>query len=174
MRLLDCSKLAINWKNDIDLTISRHGVIVNLSSRCCIHLIKFICCSKFHVNTINRSGVMIVFLYTEIPPSEFCPISKDWGQLLIQMSLIKFYRMLQNFRVTAFTVSELLRENQQGYPPPTQIAVKMTSIISFSLERLGFQLIGSFFKTWSPEAFNGFDQKSRKYQNLQVNFYQDK
>ena len=82
--------------------------------------------------------------------------------------------MLQNFRVTAVTISELLRENQQGYPPPIQIAVKMTSIISFGLEWLGFQLIGSFFKTWSPEAFDGFEQKSRKYQNLHVNFYQDK
>ena len=34
--------------------------------------------------------------------------------------------MLQNARVTAFTVSELLRENQQGgggelSPPPTQV-----------------------------------------------------
>ena len=34
--------------------------------------------------------------------------------------------MLQNARVTAFTVSELLRENQQGglKLPPTQIRVK--------------------------------------------------
>ena len=39
--------------------------------------------------------------------------------------------MLQNARVTAFTVTELLRENQQGggggkitLPPPTQIRVK--------------------------------------------------
>ena len=30
------------------------------------------------------------------------------------MSLMKRYRMLQNPRVTACTVSELLRENQQG------------------------------------------------------------
>ena len=29
------------------------------------------------------------------------------------MSLIKCYRMLQNAMVTAFTVPELLRENQQ-------------------------------------------------------------
>ena len=54
---------------------------------------------------------------SEIPPSEFCPISGDWGELwipnLAQMSLIKCYWMLQNARVTAFTVSELLRENPQ-------------------------------------------------------------
>ena len=34
--------------------------------------------------------------------------------------------MLQNFRVTAFTVSESLRENQQGgVPPTTQIRVNI-------------------------------------------------
>ena len=32
---------------------------------------------------------------------------------LARISLIKFYRILQNARVTAFTVSELLMENQQ-------------------------------------------------------------
>ena len=64
---------------------------------------------------------------SEIPPSEFFPISGDWGELeipkLTPMSLIKRYWMLQHARVTAFTVSELLRENQQGgeklpHPPP--------------------------------------------------------
>ena len=45
------------------------------------------------------------------------PISGDWGELgipnLVRTSLIKCDRMLQNARVTAFTVSELIRENQQ-------------------------------------------------------------
>ena len=52
----------------------------------------------------------------EIPPSEFCPISGDWGELwipnLARMSLIECYWMLQNSRVTTFTIFELLRENQ--------------------------------------------------------------
>ena len=59
---------------------------------------------------------------SEIPPSEICPISGDWGEPritnLARMFLMKCYWMLQNARVTAFTVSELLRENQQGLPPP--------------------------------------------------------
>ena len=59
---------------------------------------------------------------SEIPPSEFCPISGDWGKLgipnLARMSLMKCYWMLQNARVTAFTVSKLLRENQQGVKLP--------------------------------------------------------
>ena len=43
---------------------------------------------------------------------------------------------MQNARVTAFTVSELLRENQQGgggdkiTPPPTQIRVKPANYTS--------------------------------------------
>ena len=44
---------------------------------------------------------------SEIPPSEFYPISDDWGELWIQnltrMSLIKCYWILQNARVTAIT-----------------------------------------------------------------------
>ena len=62
---------------------------------------------------------------SEIPPSEFCPISGDWGELwipnLARMNLIECYWMLRNSRVTAFTVFELLRENQLGSkitPPP--------------------------------------------------------
>ena len=54
---------------------------------------------------------------SEIPQYEFCPISRDWDELGIpnfpRMLLIKCYWMLQNARVTAFTVSELLRENPQ-------------------------------------------------------------
>ena len=54
---------------------------------------------------------------SEIPPSDFCPMSGDWDKLgipnLAQMFLIKLYEMLQNARVTTFTFFELLRENQQ-------------------------------------------------------------
>ena len=53
----------------------------------------------------------------EIPLSEFCVISGDWGELgipdLVEMYLIKCYWMLQNTRATTFTVSELLRESQR-------------------------------------------------------------
>ena len=69
---------------------------------------------------------------SEIPPSEFCPISGDWGKLwipnLARMSPIKYYWMLQNSRVTALIVFELLRENQLGggvklSPQHTQVSV---------------------------------------------------
>ena len=55
---------------------------------------------------------------SEILPSQFCPISGDWGKLwtpnLARMFLIKCYWMLQISRITAFTVFELLRDNQLG------------------------------------------------------------
>ena len=55
---------------------------------------------------------------SEIPPSDFCPISGDWGELripnLARMSLIECYWMLKNSRVTAFTSFELLSKNQLG------------------------------------------------------------
>ena len=53
---------------------------------------------------------------SEIPPSEFWP-NLETRELdipnLARMSLMKCYWMLKNVRVTAFTVSEFLRENQQ-------------------------------------------------------------
>ena len=55
---------------------------------------------------------------SEISPYKFCPISGDWGELWItnfaRMYLTECYWVLQNSRVTAFTVFELLRENQKG------------------------------------------------------------
>ena len=67
----------------------------------------------------------------EMPSSEFCPISEDWDKLeipnLARMSLIKCYWMLQNTRITVFTVFELLRENQQGIklsPLPLRLGLK--------------------------------------------------
>ena len=55
---------------------------------------------------------------SEISPSEFCPIYGDWSKLWIPnlawMSLIECYWLLQNSRVTKFTIFELLREIRLG------------------------------------------------------------
>ena len=131
----DCSKLAKNPKNDNGVTISRHDVIVKNFWRGLVSLVKFSYWSKFHVSII-----LVLELWqfsfirdwpeirkSEIPPSEFCPISGDWEELwipnLVWMSLIECYWMLQNSRVIASTVFELLRKNQLGgggkiIPPP--------------------------------------------------------
>ena len=59
---------------------------------------------------------------TEIPSPKFFAISEYLGKLgipnLAWMYLMKRYWILQNARVTAFTVSELLRGNKQGVKLP--------------------------------------------------------
>ena len=66
---------------------------------------------------------------SETPPPEFFPISRNWGKFglrnLVRTSLIKCYWMLQNARVTTFSVY-LLRNNQQWVKlTPTQIRVNL-------------------------------------------------
>ena len=109
-----------------------------------VFLVKFTYWLKFHVNIITGSGVMTFYFIRdwpeirklEIPPSEFCPISGDWGGLRIQnlarTTLIKCYWILKNNKITAFIVSEKLRENQQRegkgeskITPQIQIMVKL-------------------------------------------------
>ena len=94
--------------------------------RCFVSLVKFSNWSKFHVNIITGSGITTIFFYkgltkirkSEIPSSEFCPISGDWDELwvpnLARMSVTECYWILRNSRITVSTVLELLRENQLG------------------------------------------------------------
>ena len=114
IRSPDFSKLAKTPKNDNGVTISRHDLNVKFFWRCFVSLVKLRYWSKFHVNIITDSEIR----KSETSLSEFCQISGDWGELwilnLAWMSLIECYWMLQNFRVTAFTVFELLREIQLG------------------------------------------------------------
>ena len=101
---------------------------------------KFNYWSRFHVNIMTVLELLQFSLIkdwqeiwkSKIPPSEFCPISGNWGELVIPnlawMSLIKCTWILQNTSVTAFTVSGLLRENQptrEEITPHTQIIVNM-------------------------------------------------
>ena len=81
---------------------------------------------------------MTIFIYkgltrnSEIGDTpEINPISGDWEKVgipnMVPMSVIKCYWMLQNARITAFTVSELLGENQQE-TPLTQIKFQDTYV----------------------------------------------
>ena len=120
----DCSKLTRNPKNDNDVSISRQMSSSIFFWCCFVSFVKFSYWSKFHVNIITGSSIMAISFYkgltrnpeTEIPSSDFCRISGDWGELwmpnLTRISLIQCYWMMQKSRVTAFTVFELLRENQ--------------------------------------------------------------
>ena len=120
----DCSKLAKNPKNDNDVTIFRHDVNVKFFWRCFVSLVKFSYWSKFHVNIITGSGIITIFFCKELarnPEIGNTPVwvlPKIWRQVwipnLARMFLIECYLMLQNAMVTAFTIFELLRENQLG------------------------------------------------------------
>ena len=64
--LPDCSRLAINWKHDNDVTVCGHDVIVKVFWSCFVSLVKFSYRSKFHVNIISGSGVMTVFFFKKL------------------------------------------------------------------------------------------------------------
>ena len=74
---------------------------------------------------------------SEIPPSEFCPASGDWGELcvpsLARIFLIKSYWMLENARITYFTVSELREFNRGVKITPTQIRVNSDTKMDLKL-----------------------------------------
>ena len=126
IQLLDCSKLSMNQKNDSDVMIYWHDVIVNFFWRFFFFLSSLVTGSSFiSISSLVLELWKFSFIRdwleirkSEIPPSELCSICGDWGKLGIlnwaPMFLMKCYWMLPNARVTAFTISELLRENQQG------------------------------------------------------------
>ena len=126
IRPLDCSKLAKNLKNNNDITFFWHDVNVKCFWRWFVSLVKFSCWSKFNVNIITGSGTMSISFYKGLTrnleigntPVWVLPNIIDWSELwipnLVRMSLIECCWMLQNSTVTAFTVFELLRENQLG------------------------------------------------------------
>ena len=122
----DCSKLAQNQKNGNDVTIFRNDVIVNF-----FYVVLFLLSGWVTGPSFMSISSLVLELWqfsfirdwteirkSEIPLSEFCPTSGDWSELwipnLARMSLMQYYWMLQNARVRAFTVFELLRENQLG------------------------------------------------------------
>ena len=63
IRLSNCSKLTKTEKNDNDVKIFWHDVIVKFFSRCFVSLVNLSFWSKFNVNIITGSGVMTIFLY---------------------------------------------------------------------------------------------------------------
>ena len=95
----------------------------------------------------------------QLPSSSSSLISGQWGKSripnLAQMSLINCYSILQNARVTAFTVSELLRETQQVgkiTPPPPPPRLGLKSFVSFKFT-LSWQIIIFDFMTISFDIF---------------------
>ena len=106
---------------------------------------------------------------SETTSSEFCAISGEWGKLgipnLARTSLINWCWMLQNARVTAFTISVLLMKNPKGVklpsPPPPSFHHTRTHIHA---HRLGLKCILNVFKTSGPKL----SQSSLKWWNFKL------
>ena len=118
----DCSKLTQNPKNDNDVTIFRPDVIVKFF----VSLFKFSYWSKFHVNIITGSGIMTILFSKALTRNPEIGIPRlGFGQDLetvarygyqiwhkwLQLNITECCNMPG---VTALTVFELWRENQQG------------------------------------------------------------
>ena len=124
IRSPDCFKLARNPKNDNDVTIFQYDVSINFFDVVLFHLSSLVTGPSFmSISSLVLELWQFSFIKdwpeiqkSEILRSESCPISGEWGELwiphLARMFVIECYWILQNFRATAFTVFELLRENQ--------------------------------------------------------------
>ena len=125
--LPDGYKLAINRKKSNGVTICRNDVIFKHFWRCCVFLVKFWITRPSFISIPWLVLELWQFSFiknwreirkSEIPLSQFCQIPADLDVLVIpnsaRMFLINCYWILQNARVTAFTISELLRKTRQG------------------------------------------------------------
>ena len=129
----NCSKLAKNPKNDNDVTISRHDVIVKIFWCGFASLVKFSYWSKFHVNIITCSGIMTIFFYTgltrnpDIGNTPIWVLPNIWklGRVMdtkfgtnVSNRMLLNAAKFQGYSFHCFWV--LLRENQLGVklPPP--------------------------------------------------------
>ena len=129
IRLLDCS-IAVKSKNSNYVKICQHDIFVKF-----FDVVLFLSSSLVTGPSFMSISSLALDLWQfpfirdwpeirklEIPPSQLCPISGDWGKLgipnLARTSLIKCYWILQNSRITAFTISELPRKPLPPFPNP--------------------------------------------------------
>ena len=84
IRLSDCSKLVINWKNDSDATICRHDVIFQFCCYFFVSLVNFSYWSKFHLNIITGSAVLTIYFYKELTRNLEILTSSVWVLLNIR------------------------------------------------------------------------------------------
>ena len=109
IQLRDCSKLAINWKIGNDVTIFSHDIIINF---------------------FDARLFIFITDWPEIGNTPIQALPNIWrlGQVrnakFGTLSLLKCYWMLQIAKVTVFTVSELLREDQLREVKLPEIRVK--------------------------------------------------
>ena len=89
IRLLDCSKLTMNWKNDNNVTAHQHDVIVKLFDITLFFLSSLVTGPSFmSISSLVLELWKFSFIRdgpeiwkSEILLSEFCQIFGDWGEL---------------------------------------------------------------------------------------------
>ena len=124
IHLLDCSKFAINWKMAMTSQFFKMASWSIFFLMLFFSLAKLSYWSKFPVNIITGSEVMTISVYKGLTrnleirntPVWFLPNIWRLGWVRntkFGTSLIRCYWILKNGRLTAFTVSELLRENHK-------------------------------------------------------------
>ena len=124
IRLLDCSKLAINWKNDNDVTICWHHLIVTFFDVALFLLSRLVTGPRFMtISALTLELWQFSFIkdWPEIRNRKYpvCVFPNIWRLGLVRDTKFgmnvsnKILLNTANARVTAFTVSKLLRENQQ-------------------------------------------------------------
>ena len=122
-------RMAANWpqiEKGSDTTICWHDAIINFLFVCLFFDVAVFSLSSLVIAPSFMSiSSLVLELWQfslienwpkirkwEILQSEICPVSGDYGKLrirnLAKMSLM-FYWIMQNARVTAFTISELLK-----------------------------------------------------------------
>ena len=143
----DCSKLAINLKNDNGVTIWHHDVIIKFCwSFLCLLWILFAGSSFLSRSALVLELWQFSFIRewseirkSEIPPSEFCPISGDWGvsgyqilpeclsnEMLLNSAKYQGYSFYRFLCVKGIPTGELILPTPVLSSPP-RLALKIRS-----------------------------------------------
>ena len=125
----DCSKSAKIQKNYNNVTIFRHGVIINFCWHCFVSRVKFSYWFKFNVNIIPSSGIMTISFYKGLTRNPEIGNSSSWvlpniwrlGRVMdtkfgtkVSNRILLNAAKCQGLQLLLFLGTPLLRENQLG------------------------------------------------------------
>ena len=129
--LPDCSKLAINEKNDNDATISQNDVIVKY-----FDVVLFLSLSLITGPCLMSISLLVLELWQfsfirgwpeiwklEIPPSEFCPISEDWSELGIPNLARMFLECCKMSGLQLLLLTFYFYRGVKLLPPPSRLGL---------------------------------------------------
>ena len=115
--------MTINWKYDNDVTICWHGAIIYFFCK----VLGFLLLSLVTGPSFMSISLLVLKLWqflfvwgwqeirkSEIPSPDFCSVSGGWVELGIPTFPLMSLRLLNAPKCQEYSVSELLRENQQG------------------------------------------------------------